>query len=65
MWRTMVPEMREEKPSGELWQREQFCWKMWVPFGFLLLCGRRSCMILALLRGRGLALRSGLRERRE
>jgi hypothetical protein len=27
MWRTMVPEMRGEKPSGWLWQREQFCSK--------------------------------------
>ncbi len=63
MWRTMVPEMREEKPSGELWQREQFCWKMRVPLGFLLFCGWRSCMILALLRGWRLALRRGLRER--
>jgi len=31
MCRTTVPEMRDENPSGVLWQREQFCWKMRVP----------------------------------
>jgi hypothetical protein len=31
MWRTTVPEMRGEKPSGALWQREQFCRKMRSP----------------------------------
>lgn len=31
MWWTTVPEMREEKPSGGLWQREQFSAKTRSP----------------------------------
>ena|ERR1700721_1140149 len=54
MWRTIVPEILGEKPSGVLWQREQFCWKIRSPSsscccedfaatGFFVDCATSDC----------------------
>src|SRR5271163_1163653 len=49
MCRTMVPEMRGEKPSGSLWQREQFCLKMRSPSSSC--CGAAGATVGFLLAG--------------